>query len=112
VEEIVARMDEGLPKLWVIRQSLRLRKQGFGEYRPLWASGPKSRNLVAFQRGADVIVATPRLAMSAGNWEDTHLDIPEGRWLDQFTGEVFDGGSTGIGRLLARFPVALLARTT
>jgi (1->4)-alpha-D-glucan 1-alpha-D-glucosylmutase len=110
VEEIVAREEDGLPKLWVIRQALRLRGEGFGEYRPLWASGPKAANLVAFQRGADVIVGAPRLAMSAGNWEDTHLEIPEGRWSDQFSGNVFDGGRAEVGRLLARFPVSLLAR--
>jgi (1->4)-alpha-D-glucan 1-alpha-D-glucosylmutase len=107
-EQILARMDEGLPKLRVVQRALRLRD--LGEYRPLWASGPKAANLVAFQRGANVIVAAPRLAMSAGNWEDTHLEIPEGRWSSQFTGETVDGGRAEIGRLLARFPVALLAR--
>lgn len=107
-EEVLARMDEGLPKLLVVQRALRL--HDLGEYRPLWASGPKAANLVAFQRGADVIVAAPRLAMSAGNWEDTHLEIPEGGWSNQFTGEVLDAGRVETGRLLARFPVALLAR--
>jgi (1->4)-alpha-D-glucan 1-alpha-D-glucosylmutase len=110
VERVVARMDEGLPKLLVVQRALRLRER-MGEYRPLWASGPKASNLVAFQRGADVIVGAPRLLMSAGNFEDTHLEIPEGRWSDEFTGEVFEGGRTEVRRLLARFPVMLLART-
>ncbi len=113
VEQIVALTDEGLPKLWVIRQALRLRNEipeSFDTYRPLWASGPKAANLVAFQRGADVIAVAPRLPMSVGNWEDTHLDIPEGRWSDRFTGEQIEGGRVEAGRLFARFPVVLLVR--
>jgi len=109
IEQIVARMEEGLPKLMVVQRALRVRDR-LGEYRPLWASGPKAANLVAFQRGADVVVAAPRLSMSAGNFEDTHLEIPEGQWSDQFTGEVFKGGRAEVGRLLARFPVMLAAR--
>jgi (1->4)-alpha-D-glucan 1-alpha-D-glucosylmutase len=112
VDQIVARGEDGLPKLFIVQRALRLRNvlEDFGEYRPLWASGPKASNLVAFERGGDVVVAAPRLATSAGNWEDTHLELPEGRWSNQFTGEEFDGGRAEVGRLLARFPVMLLAR--
>ncbi len=109
IEQIVARMQEGLPKLLVVQRALRVRER-LGEYRPLWASGPKAANLIAFQRGADVIVAAPRLLISAGKFDDTYLEIPEGQWSDQFTGEVLEGGRAEVGRLLARFPVMLLAR--
>ena len=68
VEQIMARMGEGLPKLWTIRQALRTRAAhpecfgAEGEYTALWATGPKAGYLVAFRRGEDVITVAPRLA--------------------------------------------------
>ncbi|MFL6196180.1 MAG: malto-oligosyltrehalose synthase, partial [Thermoanaerobaculia bacterium] len=47
-EEILARMDDGLPKLWLIQQGLHLRRRrpgAFGtdaDYRPLRAQGPRA----------------------------------------------------------------------
>jgi len=115
-EEILARADEGLPKLWTIRQSLRTRNahpeefESAGGYRALWPAGPKASYLVAFQRGSDVIVAAPRLFMSIGAWDETTLEVPEGRWKNQFTGDAVEGGKQEIGLLLKRFPVLLLTR--
>jgi len=115
-EEILARADEGLPKLWTIRQSLRTRNvhpEEFGAeggYRALWPAGPKASYLVAFQRGSNVIVAAPRLFMSIGGWEETTLEVPEGCWKNQFTGDSVEGGKQKIGLLLKRFPVLLLTR--
>jgi (1->4)-alpha-D-glucan 1-alpha-D-glucosylmutase len=115
-EEILARSDEGMPKLWIIRQCLRVRNaqtEDFGaegSYRALWPSGPKASYLVAFQRGSGVVVAAPRLFMSIGNWEETTLEVPEGSWKNQFTGDVVEGGKQEIGGLLKRFPVLLLTR--
>ena len=115
-EQILERSGEGLPKLWTIRQALRARNArpdsfgAEGTYRALWASGPKAANLMAFQRGADVIAVAPRLLMSVETWDATLLEIPEGRWRNQLTGDNVDGGKVEAGVLLNRFPVALLTK--
>jgi (1->4)-alpha-D-glucan 1-alpha-D-glucosylmutase len=109
--EILARMDEGLPKLWVIRQALHLRRRRpelFAGYHPLKVDGIHA---VAFQRGDGLIALAPRLVIGLGDdWGDTALEMPPGRWRDELTGEVAQGGRRRVADLLARFPVALLAR--
>ncbi len=112
-EEILARTEEGLPKLWVLRQGLRARKSHTlacttGEYLPLWPAGPKAAHLIAFQRGGELITVAPRLVVKRGDWAGTVVELPEGEWKNQFTGESHQGGKTEIGSLLQRFPVALL----
>jgi (1->4)-alpha-D-glucan 1-alpha-D-glucosylmutase len=115
-EQILARSAEGLPKLWTIRQALRARRanaESFGPnaaYTPLWPAGPKAGAIVAYQRGENVTVAVPRLCIANADWDATVLEIPAGKWKNQFTGEVTDGGKLDMGSLLARFPVALLIR--
>lgn len=116
-QEVLARMDDGLPKLWLIRQGLRLRRRRPGAlgpestYEPLQVSGEKADHAVAFLRGGEVAAVVPRLVLKlGGNWGDTVLDLPEGRWRNELTGEEVAGGRIGLGELLARFPVALLAR--
>ncbi|HSF42047.1 MAG TPA: malto-oligosyltrehalose synthase [Thermoanaerobaculia bacterium] len=116
-EEILARMDEGLPKLWVIRQALHLRRRRpvlfgpQGDYRPLAARGSKAGHAVAFQRGDGAIAVAPRLVIGlGGDWGDTVLDISAGPWRNELTGEEIGGGETRLAELLARFPVALLTR--
>jgi (1->4)-alpha-D-glucan 1-alpha-D-glucosylmutase len=115
-EQILSRSCEGLPKLWTIRQSLRTRNahpQSFGpqgSYQALWAAGPRAANLVAFQRGDNIVAAAPRLLMTLGNWAETSLEIPEGSWKNQFTSDVVEGGKNEVGSLLRRFPVFLLVR--
>jgi (1->4)-alpha-D-glucan 1-alpha-D-glucosylmutase len=115
-EEILARMDEGLPKLWLVRQGLHLRRrhpEAFGpggDYRPLSVRGPQAGHAVAFARGGAVAAIAPRLVLGLGNWGDTAVELPEGRWRNLLTGEETDGGERRLGMLLARFPVALLER--
>ena len=115
-EQILERSDEGLPKLWTIRQALRTRASypasfaASGEYKPLWAAGPKAAHLVAFQRNGDVITVAPRLLLTADGWHSTVIEIPEGRWRNQLTAEAFDGGKIEAAALLAKFPVALLTK--
>ena len=116
-EEILARMDEGLPKLWVIRQGLHLRRRHpelFGPeagYRPLPTAGPRTDHAVAFLRGGGVAVIVPRLVIRLGrDWGGTAVELPPGRWRDEMTGEEVEGGRRNVADLLARFPVALLTR--
>jgi (1->4)-alpha-D-glucan 1-alpha-D-glucosylmutase len=114
-EEILAGMDQGLPKLWVIRQALHLRRtipELFGpraDYCPLYATGQKADHLVAFFRGQAVISLAPRLVMGLDNdWDDTILELPSGKWHNVLTNDAAEGGPVRLQELLRRFPVGLL----
>ena len=108
-EEILARMEEGLPKLWVIRQGLRV--QPAGSYDPIPARGARARHAFAFSRGGEVVTVVPRLVLGlGGDWKDTALDLPAGNWRNWLTGEEVEGGEVRLADLLCRFPVALLSK--
>jgi len=114
-EEMWRRIDEGIPKLWVIRQGLGARQRGLcgpeDSYRGIVPRGGKAEHIVAFARGERVVTVVPRLTIKlGGGWGDTTIELPEGRWQDALTGERVDGGEVPVGRLLSRFPVALLTR--
>jgi (1->4)-alpha-D-glucan 1-alpha-D-glucosylmutase len=119
-EQALARMDEGLPKLWLIRRALcarRGRPEAFGageaaRYRPLAATGARAQHVVAFARGSEVVAVVPRLVGGlGGGWEDTSLELPPGRWRNELTGEDV-AGRVPMAELVARFPVALLLHAT
>jgi len=83
---------------------------GLGYYRPLYARGAKAKHLVAFIRGDAAICLTPRLiAGLRGDWEDTIVKLPDGRWENILTGEDMSGGTVWLREMFARFPVSLLA---
>ncbi len=116
-EEVLARMEEGLPKLWVVHQGLQLRRRNpepfgpIGDYEPLRASGPRADHAVAFTRHGEVAVVVPRLPLRLdGDWQGTTLELPPGRWRNELTGEEIKGGERPVADLLERFPVALLER--
>jgi (1->4)-alpha-D-glucan 1-alpha-D-glucosylmutase len=107
-EQALARMDEGLPKLWMIQRALR--QEPGGRYEPMAAEGAHAERVLAFGRGGRLITVVPRLAQGLrGGWGDTALPLPEGQWRNVFTDERH-GGREPVSHLLARFPVALLAR--
>jgi (1->4)-alpha-D-glucan 1-alpha-D-glucosylmutase len=117
VEQIWARIDDGLPKLWTVWRALALRRRrpdlfGIGaSFEPVRARGARAEHVVAFARGADAIAIVPRLVMGLGaSWDDTAIELPAGSWTNEMTGEVLRGGVVAMGNLLARFPVAMLAR--
>ncbi|MBA2442733.1 MAG: malto-oligosyltrehalose synthase [Rubrobacter sp.] len=131
------RWESGLPKLYLTRQALALRRErpglfAEGEYVPLAVEGALAGHLCAFarRRGEEVAVTVaPRLQarFSAGEgsllpdpavWEGTRIDLsglPGGGYRDVLTGAGVEaetwGGRTLIpaGALLGEFPVALLA---
>ncbi len=116
-EAILARADEGLPKLWLTHQGLQLRRrrpEAFGpegDYEPLPVAGERADHAVAFARGGEVAVVVPRLPLRlGGDWRGTTVELPPGSWRDELTGEEVAGGERPVAELLARFPVALLAR--
>ena len=103
--EVWDRRDEGLPKLLVTRDALRMRRQRpdvfvGGTYEALSVTGPAAAHVVAFARAREIAVVVPRLPLTlarSGGWADTTVDLP---WKD----------GVPIGDLLADFPVAMLAR--
>jgi (1->4)-alpha-D-glucan 1-alpha-D-glucosylmutase len=119
VEEIMTRIDSGLPKLWLVHCALKLRTEKpecFGkcaDYAPLKVSGSKSDHLIAYLRGQNVVTVAPRWSATlAGRWGSTSVDLPKGRWINRLTNEEWNGGSTRIQTLLQRFPVALLTKAS
>jgi (1->4)-alpha-D-glucan 1-alpha-D-glucosylmutase len=116
-EEIMKKMDCGMPKLWVTYSALQLRRrrpEWFGKdaaYTPLSAEGLKKDHVIAYLRGDSVAAVVPRwnLRLNA-NWGSTSVALPEGPWKNIFTGDVVKGGAARMQTLLQRFPVALLAR--
>ena len=115
-EDILRRSDEGLPKLWLTRQALHLRRRKpelfgpEGDYRPIEASGAKAGHVVAFGRDGGCVTVAPRLPLKLGQeWGDTAIELPTGSWTNELTGDEVRGGRVKVGDLLARFPVALLS---
>lgn len=114
---VMQRMDEGMPKMWVIHQALQLRRERpnlFGAnscYKPLVVNGAKSDNVVAYLRGGSVATIVPRLTMKVmDSWRDTAVVLPEGTWTNRLTGAAMDGGNVLMRSILREFPVALLVR--
>ena len=132
-DALLAAVETGLPKLWVMRQALALRErhpEAFGPdapYRALMGSGRAADHVVAFTRAERVVTVTPRLPLRlargrigarlvapASRWADTRVELPPGRWRDVLTGDLhrLTASSRGlrVARALGHFPVALLER--
>ncbi|TVR90079.1 MAG: malto-oligosyltrehalose synthase [Spirochaetaceae bacterium] len=113
---VAADTEHGLAKLWVTRQALHLRRRRpvlflEGEYQALDVSGEKAAHAVAFSRGGKVVALLPRLPYTlGGDWADTTVHLPEGRWFNVLSGEVVSGGAVALKELCANFPVALLEK--
>ncbi len=106
------------PKLALVQAVLALRRRQaacFGEgprgaHIPLACSSPE---VVAFGRGADVIVVAPRFAYRhrAGSTADATVDLPYGTWRDAVSGHEVDGGNARlVADVLGGRPVAVLER--
>lgn len=121
--QIIDRMEEGLPKLHVIRRALRLRARrpdvfASGRYEPLSVNGDRATHAVAFARGGAVAVIVPRLVLGLFGsrlgapeaWGDTEVSLPQGTWCDELTGTAQKGGPRRVAEILDSFPVAMLVR--
>jgi (1->4)-alpha-D-glucan 1-alpha-D-glucosylmutase len=107
----------GLPKIWLIRRVLNLRKNhpelfsSSARYHALKAEGQAAGHVVAFKRGEGLIAVASRLVIGLkDDWGDTNIALPSGTWLNEFTGRRYRGDAVALGDLLAEFPVALLVR--
>ncbi|MBU2851638.1 malto-oligosyltrehalose synthase [Acidithiobacillus ferrivorans] len=137
LQDLLIEPDRGRLKLYLTWRSLEARRQRpelfqSGSYISLRACGKHAKHLCAFARkGPDGVALTvvPRLCfrllgadeshplpLGLEVWEDTALILPKNwkalRFRNQFTGEDLDlqGGAEAlsVGRLLSRFPLALL----
>jgi (1->4)-alpha-D-glucan 1-alpha-D-glucosylmutase len=112
--EVMQRMDEGLPKLWLVHHALHLRSEhpewfsADAAYLPVAAQGGQRERVIAYMRGSNVLTAVPRWSYR-NEWGDTTLALPSGTWRNRLTEESFHGAVL-IKDLFASFPVALLVR--
>jgi len=113
-EEIAARIDEGLPKLWIARRALELKRRHPGlaataSYEPLAVSGgDNASHVVAFLRGGEIAVVVP--VRTAWNGGQVLVNLPAGTWTDVLTNRDLSGGEQSVCALWRTFPVALLER--
>ena len=130
ITDMLASMQDGRVKMFLIWRALSARRQfaelfSGGEYHPLWPLGRRKKNVIAFARRKGphwAVTVVPRLLHSwvkdgelplgQESWADTRLTPVNGMpsiWRDAITGEerVFEG-KYPVGRILQRFPVALL----
>jgi (1->4)-alpha-D-glucan 1-alpha-D-glucosylmutase len=116
VKQVMKRAEEGLPKLWLVQKALEVRKEHpewFGvkaAYEPVKAEGAESERVIAFRRGENVMTIVPRWTKAGGEWGETAIEIPVGRWANRLTGTEIAGGRVRMEALLKEFPVALLTR--
>jgi (1->4)-alpha-D-glucan 1-alpha-D-glucosylmutase len=111
---VMARADEGAPKLWLIARLLSMRVArpdlfSAMDYAPLEVAGTRARHALAFVRRNLAVVVPVLVAGLAGAWNDTTVVLPTGRWTDGLTGAEWNGGQpVEVAALLSAFPVAVL----
>ena len=111
--------DLDAEKLWFTSRLLRLRRRypqlaSISRYAPLPVS---TGHAIAFVRSIDdeprIITVASRLsgAVERSGGSNSHsVVLPEGAWLNIFTGETISGGSRLISDVLGQFPAAVLER--
>ncbi|MEJ7764601.1 MAG: hypothetical protein WKF86_03805, partial [Acidimicrobiales bacterium] len=108
----------GDPKLALVQAILALRRRRreafgpgpLGAYIPLPSSSP---DIVAFGRGAEVVVVAPRFAYRhlAGSSDGASVDLPHGRWRDVVSALQVEGGKARpVAEVLGGHPVAVMER--
>ena len=130
IRDLLASMEDGRIKMFLIWRALSARRShagafSGGEYLPLSPRGRRRNSVVAFARHNGpqwVLTVAPRLLhawlkdgempLGQESWADTQLPALDGMpsvWRDAITGdEVVFESSCPVGRILQRFPVALL----
>ncbi len=113
--DVLSRSDQGASKLWLAARLLEARRRdpalfAANSYAPVAGRGPKGAHVVSFARDR-LFVLVPRLVVGlGGDWADTTVELPTGRWRSLLTGEGHEGGSIAVDGLVREFPVAVLAR--
>jgi len=117
VEEIMKRMDSGMPKLWTLYCALNLRRNrpdwfGAGaDFLPLMFEGKKMDHAIGYLRAGSVATIVSRWSLKlGGSWANTIVDLPGSLWRNLLTNETLRGGRIPVQDVLRRFPVALLVK--
>jgi (1->4)-alpha-D-glucan 1-alpha-D-glucosylmutase len=117
IEEIMERMDSGMPKLWTLYCALNLRRsrpEWFGsdaEFSPLVFEGKKMEHAVGYVRAGSVATIVSRWSLKlGGSWTNTMVDLPDNLWKNLLTNETIRGGHISLQNVLRTFPVALLVK--
>ncbi|MFF0741616.1 malto-oligosyltrehalose synthase [Streptomyces sp. NPDC004111] len=108
--------DEKLALTAAVLRLRRERPEVFGEtatYTPLTASGVAARHCVAFVRAGAAVTVVTRLSLrlaEAGGWQETVLELPEGRWVE-WTGPGREfSGPVRVADLVGERTVGVLVR--
>lgn len=118
-QELLSGKEDGRIKMFLIYKLLNAKISG--EYIPLVVEGRFKNNIIAFVRGK-VIAVAPRFLTSVVKegelplgekvWQDTRVILPggfSGAYNDAIVGdEVAGKGFLSVGKILKRFPAALL----
>ncbi len=117
-ELIMARLDEGLPKLWVLYQGLQLRRERpeiltpTSSYEPIHVDADPLDSVVALLRSGECLAVGQRLFLASERAKyEPRITIPKGDWLNRLTGERVASGTVEVSALCSRFPVALLVKS-
>lgn len=109
--------ENGAVKMHVLRECLALRHRypecfdTRGEYCELEATGTQADAILAFSRGASIIVALGRWSMKHhGHWETTTLALPPGGWNNVLTREGPFEGTVDLATLMGPLPAVVLER--
>jgi (1->4)-alpha-D-glucan 1-alpha-D-glucosylmutase len=113
--ELLKTWTDGRIKMFVTARVLAARARHVATFRAAnYKRIEAGETCVAFARGADIVVAVPRLttrltrAVPLGDvWKDAAIAI-DGRWRNVFTEEVVEGGA--LRDVFATFPVAVLEK--
>lgn len=114
--EALSDWESGLPKLWLIHRVLQIRRTHSACFAeppvPSTARGVRLAHLLLFQRGENILVVVPRFTLTLqGDWADTTIVLPAGRWQNVFT-ETCHEGEISPAALFEDFPVSLLVRAS
>jgi (1->4)-alpha-D-glucan 1-alpha-D-glucosylmutase len=116
-DSLAARYDQAADeraKIWLTARLLHHRAErpdiyASGTYEPLAVEGEKAHHLVAFTRGRLVVLTGRHLWKLAGDWGDTTVELPSGRWRAVIGGTGAAGaGRHRVGDFLGHGPVAVL----
>lgn len=108
--------EPDLAKLWLVQKTLAVRREQAaafsqaGSYAPIMATGPEQDRVIAYLRGENVCVVATRW-FRRGLAVDAVIELPEGEWQNQYSGDVFSGRPT-VAAVLGGLPAALLVRQT
>lgn len=100
-------------KVWLTARLLRHRQErpdlyDTAVYEPLPVEGDKAAHLIAFTRGRLVVLVGRHLWRLGGDWGDTMVELPAGRWAPVVGASPTTAGRVSVGAILGHGPVAVL----